>query len=197
MPFTASDDPFPSGLRTDEFALRPIQEADAERDHAAVMESREDLRLWEQSSWPEDDFTVEANRLDLVNLERRHAEGRALTYAVVDPDGDHSLGCVYIFPTDATFLAKSAVTAVASDRWADVEAVIYFWVRSSRIASGLDRRLLAALRDWFAGEWALQRTVYVTNEQFAQQADLLSSAGMTVRFELREPDKAGTYLVFA
>jgi hypothetical protein len=46
----------PAGLRTAEFVLRPIVADDAEKDHAAVMETREDLRLWEQSTWPEEDF---------------------------------------------------------------------------------------------------------------------------------------------
>ncbi|MDF2510059.1 MAG: hypothetical protein K0Q52_3918, partial [Microbacterium sp.] len=44
--------PVPAGLRTSEFVLRPITADDAERDHAAVMETRDDLRLWEQSTWP-------------------------------------------------------------------------------------------------------------------------------------------------
>ncbi|WP_296197110.1 DUF5655 domain-containing protein [uncultured Microbacterium sp.] len=44
----------PTGLATDEFALRPIRASDASRDYTAVMETRVDLRIWEQSSWPED-----------------------------------------------------------------------------------------------------------------------------------------------
>lgn len=186
----------PPELRTSEFVLRPITADDAATDHDAVMETREHLRLWEQSSWPEDDFTVEANREDLVDLEERHAAGRAYTYTVQDPLGTESLGCVYVFPTHVTFLAKATVTPVGDDVWADVQAVTYFWVRRSRMETGLDGRLLAELRAWFAEDWKLERTVFVTNEQFTQQVDLIERTDLTRRFELVEPNKTGTYLVY-
>jgi hypothetical protein len=61
---------------------------------------------------------------------------------------------------------------------------------------GLDERLLAALRAWFKEEWKLERTVYVTNEQFRQQVDLIERTDMSLKFELLEPGKPGKYLVF-
>jgi hypothetical protein len=194
--FTDSTEPVPTELRTDEFALRPIVADDAEADYAAVIETREYLRLWQQSAWPEDDFTVEANRKDLVDLEQRHAEHRAFTYTVLDPDGTTCLGCVYVFPTSATFLVKSTVTPVHDDRWADVDAVIFFWVRLSQMGTGMDGRLLAAVRAWFNEEWKLNRAVYVTNEQFEQQVDLIDRTDLTLKFELLEPGKPGKYLVY-
>lgn len=187
----------PSRLEADEFFLRPITATDAARDHEAVMETRVDLRIWEQSSWPADDFTIDANREDLADLERRHLDRRAFTYTVLTPDGTTCLGCVYIFPTTATFLAKAAVTPLTEEaEWAEVDAVVYFWIRQSRIASAMDVRLLAAIRTWLDETWALTRTVFVTNEQFERQVHLLDSAGLQVEFELREPGKPGTYLVY-
>jgi hypothetical protein len=176
--------------------LRPIVADDAELDYAAVMETREHLRLWRQSTWPEDDFTVEENRRDLFECEERHLAGRALTYTVLDPGGTECLGCVYVYPTRATFLARAAVTPVGDDEWADVEAVVFFWARLPQMAAGMDERLLAALRAWFTGEWKLARTVYATSEPFRQQVDLLGRTDMTVKFELQEPDKPRKRLVF-
>jgi hypothetical protein len=196
LSFTDPTEPVPAELRTGEFYLRPIVAGDAELDHAALMETREHLRLWQQSTWPEDDFTVEANRKDLVDLEERHAAHRAYTYTVLDPSGAECLGCVYIFPTTATFLTKSTVTAVGDDEWGNVDAVIFFWARLSRMESGMDGRLLAALREWFAGEWQLERTVYVTNERFEQQRKLIEGTDLHLKFELAEPGKDGKYLVY-
>jgi hypothetical protein len=186
----------PAGLRTGEFVLRPITADDAEKDHAALMETREELRLWEQSTWPDDDFTVEANREDLAKLEKRHADRRAFTYTVLDLDGSECLGCVYIFPTGASFLAQSAVTPADDDDWAEVDAVVYFWARQTQMDKGMDERLLAALRVWFTDEWKVDRVVFVTNEQFNHQVHLIRRAGLRLKFELVEPDKPGTYLVF-
>jgi hypothetical protein len=61
---------------------------------------------------------------------------------------------------------------------------------------GMDERLLAALRRWFRDEWQTTNTVYVTNEQFTQQVDLIRRTDLTLKFELVEPEKPGTYLVF-
>ena len=186
----------PERLATDEFQLRPITAEDAAIDHAAVVETREYLRLWEQTSWPEDDFSVAANRADLEGLAERHAAHRAFTYAVLDPTGVESLGCVYVFPTSASFLAAAAVTPTGDLTWNEVDAVVYFWVRRSRMETGMDARLLCALRGGFAGEWRLPRTVYVTNEQFTQQLELIRRTDLRLQFEIREPGKAGTYLAF-
>jgi len=170
--------------------------ADAEKDHAAVMETRESLRLWEQSTWPEDDFTVDANRLDLVELEERHADRRAFTYTVLNPDGDECLGCVYVFQTSASFLARSAVAPIGDDDWDQVDAVVYFWVRRSHSEQGMGERLLSSLRSWFLEEWQVHNVVFVTNEQFTEQVDLIRGTDLSLKFELVEPGKAGKYLVF-
>ena len=196
MPFTESTESVPVELRTEEFVLRPIVAEDTEMDYAAVMETREYLRLWRQSTWPEDDFTVEANREDLIELEQRHAAHRAFTYTVLDPDGTRCLGCVYIYPTSATFLAKSTVTPVGDDEWADVDAVTFFWVRLSQMELGMDERLLSALRAWFNEEWKLEKTVYVTSEQFTQQVDLMDRTDLNLKFEVLEPGKPRKRLVF-
>jgi len=196
MSILESDQPVPAVLRTDEFVLRPITAGDAERDYAAVVESRDYLRLWEQSTWPADDFTVEENRDDLVGLEQRHAEHRAFTYTVVDPDDTQALGCVYVFPVSAKFLAEATVTPLGDDAWDDVDAVVYFWTRRSRMEQGMDERLLAALRTWFRDEWKTEKTVFVTNEQFTQQAESLRGSDLRLKFELVEPGKPGRYLVF-
>jgi RimJ/RimL family protein N-acetyltransferase len=188
--------PVPDELRTEQFTLRPITADDAERDHAALMETRQLLRLWEQSTWPADDFTVEANREDLAGLETRHREGRAFTYTVVDPADTEALGCVYVFPITANFLTKATVTPTGERRWADVDAVVYFWMRTSAMREGLDASLLDALRAWFREVWKTERTVFVTNEQFAQQVRLIEATDLELEFELVEPEKPGTYLVF-
>ncbi len=196
MPFTDSTEPVPAELKTEEFALRPIVADDAEMDYAAVMETREYLRFWRQSEWPEDDFTVEANRKDLIDLEQRHAAHRAFTYTVLDPHGTRCLGCVYVFSTSALFLTKCTVTPVGGQEWADVDAVIFFWVRLSQIEAGMDERLLAALRKWFTEQWKFDNTVYVTSEPFTQQVDLMDRSDLSLKFELLEPGKPGKRLGF-
>ncbi|WP_051325203.1 GNAT family N-acetyltransferase [Glycomyces tenuis] len=196
MPFTMTDENVPEGLTTDDFILRPITAADAEPDYAAVMESREYLRGWEQTGWPADDFTVEANREDLEMLERRHAERRAFTYTVMDPAETECLGCVYFMPTDARSFAGARITPVGDRRWEDYEAAVYFWVRRSRLETATDRALLDVLRTWPAKDWSLRGHLIVTSELFTQQVGMIERAGLQLRFTVEEPDKPGRYLAY-
>jgi hypothetical protein len=187
----------PAGLRTPEFVLRPLLASDAELDYDAVMESREFLRKWEQSTWPEDDFTVEANRADLLKAERRHANGDAFTYTVMNLDQTECLGCVYVLPPDAKMFTGAQVTALGADQWSDCDATVFFWVRASRLPEGLDRTLLDSLITWLEREWSFTTPVIVTNEQFDQQVAMLEGTDLRRRFEVKVPDDPGKYLAYA
>jgi hypothetical protein len=187
----------PLGLRTREFVLRPVRASDAALDYDAVMESREFLRKWEQSTWPEDDFTVEANRQDLLRAERRHASGDAFTYTVMNLDESECLGCVYLLPPDAKMFDGAQVTAIGPDQWSDCDATVFFWARRSRLPEGLDRSLLNSLVTWLAQEWSFRAPVIVTNEQFDQQVATIERTALRRRFEVQVADDQGKYLAYA
>lgn len=186
----------PDGLTTDSFTLRPIVAADAELDYAAVMESREYLRTWEQTGWPTDDFTVAANREDLEKLERRHANREAFTYTVMNLAQTECLGCVYLMPTNARMFAGARITPVGDHRWEDFEAAVYFWVRRSRLEMATDRTLLDVLRIWLAEDWNFQGHLIVTSELFTQQVAMIRLTDLQLRFTVEEPDKPGRYLAY-
>lgn len=196
---TFNDDDFnaPEELRTDEFLLRPLRASDAELDYEAVMESKAFLRLWEQSSWPADDFTVDANRDDLARHEREHMAGESFTYTVMSPSETHCLGCVYIFPTTAPMFSRPQIVATDGTQWAEYEAAVYFWIRTSRLSDGLDGRLLEALNSWFAHVWRIERHLIITNEQCEQQVATIERANRQLRFRLTFPNEPGTSLAFA
>jgi len=187
----------PERLTTGDFVLRPIRAADAELDYAAVMESRDFLRGWEQTGWPEDDFTVAANREDLEMLERRHANREAFTYTVLNPSQTECLGCVYLMPTDARSLSRAQITPVGNDRWDEYDAAVYLWVRKSQMPAETDRALLDALRAWLAQEWTFRGVLYLTSELFTQQVAMIENTNLRLQFEVRESDKPGRYLAYA
>jgi hypothetical protein len=197
MAFTDGDFRAPAELRTDEFLLRPIHAADAALDYEAVMASREYLRPWEGTGWPEDDFTLDANRADVAKLARWHAAGERFTYTVLDPTGTQCLGCVYILPTGAPLFARRQIAAIDDARWSAYEVAVNFWVRTSRLADGLDRRLLDTLGPWLAQEWRIARHLIVTNEQVEQQVSLIERTGRQLRFRLTDPKASGTSLAYA
>lgn len=197
MVFNNDDFQAPAELRTDEFLLRPIRASDAELDYEAVMESKEFLRRWEQSSWPADDFTVDANREDLDKLERRHADGESFTYTVMNTTETQCLGCVYILPTTARFFSRAQITPLDGARWSACEAAVFFWIRKARLVDELDRRLLDALGPWLAHDWRVEHYLIVTNEQVEQQVAMIEGAGLRLRFRLERPNEPGKSLAYA
>lgn len=197
MPFD-QDVSLSAGLAADEFVLRPITAADARLDYEAVMDSRQYLREWEQSTWPEDDFTVADNQSDLIDLERWNSENLAFTYTILDPGEGRCLGCVYIFPPDAKFLSRSEIIPTTADagEWPDVGAAVYHWIRRREMEAGMDETVLTVLEAWVREEWGFDRVVFVTNEQFGAQTDLFQRHGLSREFKIRQPGAEGTYFAY-
>ncbi len=185
MSFYPQQAPVPAELRTDEFILRPLLATDVELDYDAVMSTREMLRVWSQSDWPADDFTLQGNLDDLEWHEQEHLERLAFTFTVMNPSETECLGCVYINPLERLlkhFKASEAELAALDD----YQACVSFWVRQSRLADELDRRLLAALVAWFERDWAFSRVFFSVNEQVERQARLLAEAGLEKLYVLGE-----------
>lgn len=186
----------PTTLATDAFTLRPIALDDAQRDYEAVMATRDDLLLWEQSDWPAPDFTVDANRADLEGMAERTTAGSAHDYIILAPTGNESLGCVYIFPTTAGFLYRSSVEPLGTLKWNHVDAVVYFWARAPYAQDGLTQRLLDELRKWFRDEWNLSTVVFAVSSVLEHQMAVLEASDLTPQFTLREPEKPAPYVLF-
>ena len=193
--FRHMDGPVPHGFSTDAFLVRPALATDAELDYEAVMASKEFLRVWEQDSWPEDDFTVEDNRADLEKMETRHVAGYAFGYTVMNLDETECLGCVYVMPPDAKMFAGAKPDEQAP--WDACDGTVYFWVRTALLESGVDRALLGELRTWFDTAWTLSNVTFNTNEALRQQVELYEAAGMQRRYALTVPGEPARHLGYA
>ncbi len=183
----------PDGLVTNEFLIRPLLATDVELDYVAVMESREFLRKWEQSSWPADDFTLADNLKDLQRHEREHINRESFTFTVMNgtETREACLGCIYIFPLTARWLSQAEVTPIGDTDWENYEAVILFWIRQSRLAEAMDRKLLDVIRPWFEQDWTFDGHLFLTNEQCEQQVAMFEGANLQLQFEVKLPKHIG------
>lgn len=138
-PWIPHDRNVPQGFETDRLRLRPLTIHDAVKDYDAVMTSRADL--WEVfgpgSDWPVDTLTLEQDLIDLGWHQKEFQFRSSFTYTVVAPDESKVLGCVYLFPP-------------AHD---GCDADVFYWVRSSELATGLEAHLWERLRAWLANDW--------------------------------------------
>jgi len=177
VPFYPESRPVPERLIADWFHLRPLTPAAAGLDYAALMESRKRLRVASLSSWPADDFTLDANVRDLKRHHQDHVARKAFTYTVLDPAETECLGCLYIHPLldhVELFADRATVAAIVED-----EAAAYFWVRTSREGTPFERELLSTLISWFQDEWRFSRVLFFTHTEDRHQEALFRAAGLS------------------
>lgn len=148
QPFVPQDFIVPNVLETSEFRLRMLTVHDVVKDYDAVMSSVEHLKtIWPTSGWPIG-LTLEQNLIDLGWHQKEFQTRSSFAYTVVSLDESVVLGCVYIEPT----------------RKRDYDAVVYFWARQSVLASGLEERLLRAVKAWLSDAWPFSRIAFPGRE---------------------------------
>ena len=179
--FYPGDARVPEVLRTEEFLVRPLRATDVTLDYDAVISSRAELFLRSGGTWPREGFTLEENLADLERHEREHDERVAFTYTVMNPAETDCLGCIYINPLENFLGHDGADAGYLSDR----TAYVTFWVRQSRLADDLDRRLLRALISWFKDEWAFLHVVFVAQKAEEHHIRLFEEAGMRFLYTLK------------
>ena len=143
-PFVPKEFKIPKKLETKEFRLRMLTVNDVVKDYDAVMTSVDHLRtVWPGGSWP-DGLTFEQDLIDLGWHQKEFQRRRSFAYTVVTPSESKVTGCVCINPTPKR----------------GYDAVVYLWARQSELQSGLESRLLSAVRDWLAKEWPFKKVAF-------------------------------------
>jgi hypothetical protein len=140
----------PEVLETEHYRLRSITIHDVVKDYEAVMTSRE--HLWQMFGdywgWPPEDLTLEQDLIDLAWHQKEFQRHSSFDYAVMSLDEKRLLGCVYIDPPSKV----------------GFEAEIYYWVRQSELASGLEEHLGQTLKRWLVEAWPFKRVAYPGRE---------------------------------
>jgi hypothetical protein len=197
MEFYPNGAAVPTEWRTKDLWLRVLRPDVTELDYAALMESRVRLRRWSDSSWPADDFTLEANREDLVGHDREWEAREAFAYTVLSADGTRCEGCVYIYPLSRLLVHGEFERQGTGDQFTDDTPAVTFWVRDGALAAGLDRQLLDGLREWFRQEWAYEHVVYPILSTLPVDLALVESAGLVRRASLPSLTSSLTCLVYS
>jgi hypothetical protein len=179
--FYPPDARVPETLRTDEFLVRPLRASDVTLDYEAVMSSRAELLLGSGGTWPREDFTLEEDLADLQRHEQEHHARVAFTYTVMNPTETECLGCIYLVPLERLLGQDGG----SGEYLSDTTAYVSFWVRSSRLADRLDRRLLQALIPWFQNEWAFLHVLFIAQKIEEHQIQLFEETGLRYLYSLR------------
>jgi len=126
--------------------LAALAPAFAQVDFDAVRASAPRIRnvFGLRNDWPASDLTFEQNCADLARHEEEFNRGVAFAYALLDPEGESYLGCLYIKPIKSRLAVDW--------RKARFQAQAFFWL--SDAASGLSAELvLSVLSAWLHQVW--------------------------------------------
>lgn len=188
MTFFPADRDVPVELRTEDLVLRMLGPDVVEPDNEAIMEARERLRLWSNSTWPTDDFTLADNMADMQMHEREHLAREAFAYTVLSADESRVEGCCYFRPLGGLLRRREVVSQSTPGPLPADAASIGFWVRDSALPRALDRQLLTGLARWLAQDWPFERAMFLTNATQARDHQNLREMGLPLTATLRSLD---------
>ena len=185
--------PVPAGHSAGSLRFVPLTEALVDADYDAVMASRDLLRRWSNSTWPDDDFTLADNEGDLREHREEHEQRIAYTFSVLDRDSPRVVGCVYLRAVlDALAsrnLVPDAPLAVASGA-----AAVRGWIRADEPDARLDE-LVATTADWLAGDaWTLPEVWWQVCSRNSEQFAACDRAGLTREIVLAGSDDVSWHL---
>ncbi|MCP4420260.1 MAG: hypothetical protein GY805_26950 [Chloroflexi bacterium] len=184
----------PTGLEMAEFIFRPLLGSDVQPDYEAVMESKIELQQRSLGRWPHTGFTLAENLDDLERHEREHLSGEAFTFTIFAPNKTRCLGCIYINPLLPTLTkANMSPHPILAE---GPRAKVSFWVRSTTLLGGLEKRVFDQLRHWLATEWQFAECLFELSEWQTEQQQTVAAAGLTPRYRLRYPNQPANYLLY-
>jgi hypothetical protein len=162
--FVPEDLRVPQRIEQPNYVLRPLTTADVANDYEAVMSSKQSLRqiFGENDDWPDEHMTLQENESDLLRHQTDFEQRRGFTYTVETPEGHSCLGCVYIYPSDR----------------GDYDGRVYYWVRDSVKAQGVEAQLGAFLRQWLREVWPFQRPVFPGRDVSWQEWEVLKKSAV-------------------
>lgn len=160
--FVSEEFVVPQRIEQGNFVLRPLTTADVENDYEAVMSSKESLRqiFSEHGEWPADGMTLQDNYRDLERHQTEFEERQGFTYTLETSTGDFCLGCVYIYPCQR----------------GDYDAQVYYWVRDSAKALGIEEEVGLFLRQWLRQVWPFERPVFPGRDVSWREWEALKSS---------------------
>jgi hypothetical protein len=144
----------PRSHRFAQFTLQVLSPHFAAQDYAAVTTSAEKIRhvFGPRNGWPAPDLRFEANLADLERHAREFADRVAFAYALVSPDNERYLGCLYIKPIKSR--------GEPDPRKAAFDAQAFFWLSKLADRDGLAEQVLADVEAWLKLSWPFRAVAF-------------------------------------
>lgn len=176
----------PIRLETAEFLIHRQRITDNQLDYLTVMDSKETLREWSDSEWPEDDFTLEQNAEDISGHIADHERNENYGFSIFSPNEDRLLGSLYLnavapllehYPTDPDTLA----------RLLEFDVRIEYWLHAGT-GPDLEKHFVQTILAWLEQTWWFKNPVFGSRRNMILRRDVYTELGMTEVAALRSKD---------
>ncbi|MEZ5006766.1 MAG: hypothetical protein R2728_11535 [Chitinophagales bacterium] len=161
---------FPKHYSSEAVTIFPTNIEFAASDFKAVMASKDELRLWSDSEWPENNFTVEANKEDLKHHVEDNEAHCAYGFMLYDANRKTCYGSLYVNPINPDSF-KNAPSEIAQ-----FDARVDCWIRTD-IDETLKIAIVKELKNWLDNEWPIQWG-FTARPTLSQYQKLFSKCGL-------------------
>jgi hypothetical protein len=141
----------PRRLSYQDIVAEAITRAHLQDDVRGINASIELIRATRGGPWPTGPVTDDFNFVDLVWHEQEFREGSSFTYALYD-DGQHYLGCCYLYPMGGRTKLTEALLAHDVD--------VSWWVTPAAYERGYYEKVYAGLQHWLPTEFPFGHPYY-------------------------------------
>ncbi len=178
-------DPIPGELESKNFRFEVLEPKHVQLDYQALMSSQDYLQRWSNSSWPEDNFSIEDNLKDLEWHYEEFKGNFAFTYTILNPDRTKCLGCIYIRPTDS-------IRNLQPEERTILQFSPYFcsyWVIDEIRQTNLSQEIFTAIKNWIKKDWMPSCQLFTSNLEIPEQLKVYQDNGFEVLLELHLPHR--------
>jgi len=175
-------EPIPENFIHPLFLFEVLQPKHVELDYQALMVSRNFLRRWSESTWPEDEFLLADNLKDLEWHFEEFKGKYAFTFTILNPSRTKCFGCIYIRPTDSI----RKLSAAEKEKLTPYPYFCSYWVIDEIRSSDLERQILFSLNNWLKTSWQFPNIVFTSNLLISEQNKFLEENGFTLFLKLSQ-----------
>ncbi len=173
-------DPIPTHIAGADFWFEVLHPHHVKLDFDAVMESKEFLRRWSNSSWPEDEFRLEDNLRDLEWHFEEFKELTAFTYTILNHSKTRCWGCIYIRPVESI----QSLTQNDLSKLQPYQFFVSYWVIPEIRNTPVETQVFTTLLDWLLTKWQFPSVLFASNRQIPEQNKLYQNNKMALYLEI-------------
>ena len=176
MTLNPERNPVPITLVSPGFRLHRQRPSDNLRDYDAVMASKALLRTWSDSSWPEDDFSLQQNAEDLAGHIEDFGRDLAYGFSIFTPDESRLIGSLYLDPV-APFIDDYAVDEATAARLLEFDVRLEYWLRRGT-GRAFEETFVRAVLAWLGHAWWFQRPIFGSRRAMKARRELYETLGL-------------------